>query len=250
LGIEAGAYAVEISSRHRKGEALERLRTLEGVYFLQIFRGNLVGVAFAYEGDRSRAEKIAAIHRITGAETGIFSRVMYPPCNITPSRAEWKLVSRLVRGPFRDYTTLARDLGVSVRTVKRRISKLVHAHAVLSVPTMDYRALSGCVPVDLLVAFASPETRPEAEREIFRLLGNQVVYAGVWADLGMYSLLLPRLSGATQLAEQVPAIPGVRLARAEIVEEHIDLVEALQKYVDRQWVPAPQPTVRKATAAA
>jgi len=242
LGLEAGAYAVEVAPGHRKREVVGRLRDLEGVYFLQNFRGNLLGLAFVYPDEPSRKRTIEAIHRLTGAVGGTFSRVPYPPCSAALSPSEWKLVARLVRGSFASYATLARELGLSVRTVKRRVSKLVRSHAVLSVATMDYRALSGCVPADLIVAFSTPAARHEAERRILSLIRDWMIFAGVWSDFGLYSLLLPKVSLATEIAEEAARIPGVGTSRVEIVEEHIDQVQALQRYVDRQSAgPSPTP---------
>jgi DNA-binding Lrp family transcriptional regulator len=237
LGLEVGAYAVEVSPSRRKREVVDRLRGLEGVYFLQNFRGNLLGVIFAYPDARSRKRTVGAVHRITGAESGLFSRVSYPPCHVTLSGSEWKLLARLIRGPFSTYAALARELRVSPRTVKRQVAKLVHARAVLSVPTVDYRALSGCVPADLLVVYTSPSVRHEAERKILGLVGDRMVFAGVWVDFGMYSLILPKVSAATEIAEEVSRLPGVGTSRVEIVEEHIDQVHVLWKYVDRQLAP-------------
>jgi len=237
LGLAAGAYAVEVATLGRKQEVVNLLRDLEGVFFIQNFRGSLLGIAFVYPDSQTPEETLAAILRITGATGGVFTRVIYPPCQVSLSRTEWKLVSRLIRGGFSTYAAMSREVGVSVRTIKRTVSKLVRTRAIFSVPTMDYRALTGCVPADLIVAFTSPATRPEAEREILKLVGDRMIFAGVWADFAMYSLILPKVSTLAQLAEEVPHIPGVRMARVEIVEEHIDRVQALQSYVDRQWAP-------------
>jgi len=234
LGLEVGAYAVEVSPRRRRHEVIARLRGLEGVSFIQVFRGSLLGVVFAYPDAPSRERMVGAVHRITGAESGTFTRVSYPPCHVMLTGSEWKLLARLVRGPFPSYAALARELGISVRTVKRQVAKLVHARAVLSVPTMDYRALSGCVPADLLVAYISPHVRHEAERKVLGLIEDRMIFAGVWADLGMFSLILPKISTVSQIAEEVSRIPGVAMSRAEIVEDHIDQVHTLGKYVDHQ----------------
>ena len=236
LGLETGAYAVEVSPGRRKRDVVEKLRHVDGVYFLQNFRGSLVGLTFACPDSASRGRIIEAIHRATGAESGVFSRVVYPPCPVTLITSEWKLVSRLVRGSFSTYSALSKELGVSVRTIKRRVSKLVRNHAIFSVPTMDYRALSGVVPADLLVAFFSPAARHDVERRILALVGDRMIFAGVWADFGLYSLLLPKVSTATQIAEEVSHIPGVGMSRVELVEEHIDQVEVLHAYVDRRWM--------------
>ena len=239
LGLEAGAYALEVSPRHRKQHVVDRLRALEGVFFIQNFRGTLLGTAFVYENEAARQRTISQMHRAAGASRGNFSRVVYPPCDLEPSPPEWRLVARLMRGGFPTFAALARELNTSVRTIKRRVARLVKAHAILSVPTMDYRALTGCVPADLIVSFASPGNRPEAEREILGLVSDRMIFAGVWAGFGMYSLILPKVSTATQVADQVARLPGVAMARIEFVDEHIDQVRDLLKYVDRRLAERP-----------
>lgn len=239
LGLEVAAYAVEVAHGRRKKEVVDHLRALDGMFFIQDFRGSLLGLAFVSADASARKATLQAIHRITGAEGGVLSRVEYPPCALTLLPSEWKMVSRLMRGSFSTYAALARELGASVRSIKRRVSKLVNGRAILSVPTMDYRSLAGCVPVDLVVAFTSPAARPEAERKVLGLVEDRMIFAGPWSDFGLYSLLLPKVSTANQIAEDVGRIPGVALHRVEIVDEHIDQVRALQPYVDRQCTPDP-----------
>jgi DNA-binding Lrp family transcriptional regulator len=250
LGLEAGAYAVEVPPGRRKQEVVQRLRKLEGMYFVQNFRGSLLGLAFVVPDEVGRRRLVDEVHRITGAKGGAFTRVIYPPCDLALSASEWRLVSRLMRGSFSTYSALGRELGISVRTVKRRTAKLVRHHAILSVPTLDYRAFSGCVPADLLVVFSSPAARSDAERKVLALVGDRMIFAGVWADFGLYSLILPKVSEATQLEEAASRIPGVGTARVEIVEEHIDQVEVLRPFVDRQWGSPPTTRARSSKTAA
>jgi len=241
LGLESAAYAVEVSPGRKKGEVVDRLRGLEEIYFIQNFRGNFLGLAFVFSDEPSRAKTVEEIHQITGARGGVFSRVHHPPCSVGLAPPEWRVLSRLTRGSFSTYAALARELGASTRTIKRRVAKLVRSRAILSVPTLNYRALSGCVPVDLVVAFTSPAARHEAERKILALVGNRMIFAGMWSDFGLFSLLLPSVSTATRLADEVPRVPGVRTALVEIVEDHIDQVGALHRYVDRRWTASQVP---------
>ena len=234
LGLHVGAYALEASPRLRKPEVVDRLRALDGIFFIQNFRGHLLGTVFAYPNEASCRETISQIDRAAGAARGIFTRVSFPPCDLELSASEWRTISRLMRDGFPTYAALARDLGTSVRTVKRRVAKLARSHAILSVPTMDYRALTGCVPADLIVSFSSATDRAEAEREILAGVKDRMIYAGVWQDFGLYSLILPKVSAATQITDQVTRLPGVAMARMEFVEEHIDQVRALLKYVDHR----------------
>jgi DNA-binding Lrp family transcriptional regulator len=234
LGLKVGAYAVEVSSSLTKKDVIEKLKIVKGMLFIQNFHGRLLGIAFVYENEQSRQKKLALLNSVAGAESGTFSRVLYPECTVTLTGAEWKLISRLSKGGFGSYSELAADLEISVRTLKRELSRIVAGRAILSVPTMDYRSIGGSVPADLIVSFKTPDDRKEAENRIMKLVTDSMIYAGVWEDFGMYSLILPRVVAATDRTERINLIPGVGSARIEFVDEHIDLAKTMSSYVERK----------------
>ena len=234
LGLRAAAYAVEVRSAVRKAEIVHQMARLPGVLFLQNFRERLVGLAFVYETLQGREEVLTEVGRLAGGNRGLLSEVEYPPCAATLSCAEWAVIARLSQGGFESYQRLAEELGTPVRSLKRRVARLLRSAAILSVPTMDYRAIVGAVPADVLVSFDSPEVRPEAETRVLRVLEDRMIYAGVWSEFGMYSLLLPNVTSATELADTISRIPGVHFARAELVEEHLDRCGSMREFVDRR----------------
>ena len=240
LGLKVGAYALDTSTSLPKRDVVGKLKLVDGVLFIQNFHGSLIGLAFAYENERNLQKELALFRIIAGAseeEDGVFSSVPYPPCTepSSLSNLDWMLISRLtVGGGFKSYAQLAREMRISVRTLKRRLSRLVMTRAILSVPTMDYRAISGSVPADLMVSFAATDKRAEVEKKILELVGNLMIYAGVWKTFGMYSMILPKVVTASDLVERVRQIRGVGHARIEFVDEHIDQTRTLGEYIERQ----------------
>ncbi|HTT16806.1 MAG TPA: HTH domain-containing protein [Thermoplasmata archaeon] len=234
LGLRAAAFALEVASRKHKDEVVARLLAIPGAFFLQNFRGPLVGIAVVHEDDRALESLLQEIRRIAGARPVLRTSVPYPPCTASLGRTDWRLLLRLTEGSFASYQELARELRVSVRTLKRSIARLTTGGAIFSVPTMDYRALTGCVPADLLATYTSGTARAEAEREILATVDAWLVYAGVWPEFGLYSLILPRVSSASDVADAVRRLPGVRSARMEFVEDHIDRAAALADHVRRR----------------
>ncbi|HZW54964.1 MAG TPA: hypothetical protein VFF30_01605 [Nitrososphaerales archaeon] len=237
LGLEVGAYALDVSNSLPKQDVIEKLKLIEGMLFIQNFHGSMIGLAFAYENQRNLQRKLALFKGIAGTADGVFSQVEYPTCTSASALSflDWMLIARLTRGDgFRSYSQLAREMRISVRTLKRRLARLVTTRALLSVPTMDYRAITGSVPADVLVSFTSREQRVDAEKKILELLGEVMIYAGAWADFGLYSTILAKIVTATELVERIRKIHGVGLARVEFVYEHIDQARTLSEYVERR----------------
>ncbi len=70
------------------------------------------------------------------------------------------------RDPWKAYSTLADELGLSARAAKRRVEKLSEEGEVYMLPIVDYRVLQGIVPVDLIVDYASRELKPAVSQRI------------------------------------------------------------------------------------
>jgi DNA-binding Lrp family transcriptional regulator len=233
LGLHAGSYAVETSPTRSKDETIDRLSRIDDVLFLEDFRGPLIGMGLAYPDEPSLRITLRKIDQITGSHPGMFSAVAHPPAPELLSRLQWKLVARLTDSRFRRYSTLARELGVSSRVLRRRLARLVGSGALLSFPKMDYGALSGVVTAELLVSFGDPSLRPAAERAILDAVDPWMTFAGVWERFSIYRLLLPNVARLTLLSRAIEKLGGVAFVRGEFVEGlvyHFDKLHRLAEH--------------------
>ena len=234
LGLGSGSYAVEVSSGRSKADVMEKIAQLGGVVFFEDFRGPLLGMALTFSDSRDLERKLARIDQISGSSRGLFSRVEHPPAPGRLTRSEWALVGRLMAGNFRTYEQLAREFRVSSRTIKRRLARLAENGAILTFPRMDYRALVGGVTAELIVAFEDRATKAEAEGRILHLLDDWMIYAGVWEEFEIFRLILPNVSKASEVAERVGHLDGIRFARVEFVERLVDHLDALRPFVEQR----------------
>jgi DNA-binding Lrp family transcriptional regulator len=231
LGLATFAYAFDVARANDKPTVLRRLRQREEVFFLQNFRGTCLGAMLALPTERALEDLLGSIDRIGGGPRGWASPVPHPPSSVKLTGADRALISRLMREKGVTDLELAARLRISTRTLRRRMSRLVGGLAILSLPTMEYRSITGGLPADLLVRYADPLARSDAEGRLLRLLDPYLIYAGLWAGFAVYSTVLPRLTDATELAERASAVPGVREARLEFVEDHIDLTGSFERYL-------------------
>jgi DNA-binding Lrp family transcriptional regulator len=241
LGLLGGSYAIQVSPAMKKTQVIDRLARVDGVVFFENLRGSLLGIGFTYHDADDLEEKLSQIDRLAHSTRGMFSRVMHPPCSVSLTPPEWALVSRLMAGSFRTYSHLAGDLGVSVRTLKRRLAKLDRSGAVLTFPKMDLRAIAGGVAADLLVSYHDEPTKSEAQAKVRLLVDDWMIFAGPWEDFESYRLILPNVSRATELAEAVGQLPGVAHAQLELVDGLVDNFERLRHYVDRHVMAGRRP---------
>jgi DNA-binding Lrp family transcriptional regulator len=236
LGLLGGSYAVVVSPSQRKTDVTDRLARIEGLVFFENFRRSLLGIGMTYENEGALEQKRFRIDQVARSSCGIFTRVTHPPCAVRWTRPERKLVSRLMAGSFRTYEHLAGDPAISVRTLKRRLARLDRSGAVLTFPMMDFRAITGGVAADLLVSFDERPSKGAKQTRVLHLVEDWTIFAGVWETYDFYRLILPNVARATELAEQVGHLAGVRSARVEFVEGRVDWLETPRLYVDRYLV--------------
>lgn len=234
LGLTCGTYGFQVSEKFEKKKVIEQLKLVEGMVIIQNHHGSYLGLAFMYENDDALQKKIALIKSIGGSEGGLLDEMLFPTCNISLTKTEWRVISYLVKMKFQSYKKLGEDIGLSERTMNRIISRLIDVNAIFSVPTLNLKAIKGGVAADLVAFFASPEARCEAEAEILELIDNYMFYAGIWKEEGVYNLILPNAAVATELHERVQHIEGVGLSLMELVDERIDQTEILGNYVRKR----------------
>lgn len=230
LGVIVNVYAVDVSPNLPKRTVVESLKSVDGMLFIQNFHGSLLGLVFVSKDERKASECISKINSITGAKDGMKSRAFYPQCASNLNKEELRLVKRLSLG-FKSYAELARELRTSIRTVKRRVSRIAMGRTILSVPTMDYRQISGVVPADLMVSYTSLEVKARNDMEILDLVRDYAIYAGLWHGLSLFSMMIPKVTKATEILDSVKRLEGVKTARLEFVDEHIDLVASLANLI-------------------
>lgn len=225
LGFLGGSYAIELPHPEEKPRILARVAAVDGVIFLENFRGALLGIGLTYADDRALEPTLRRIDRAAGTGPGMFTPVAHPPCPASLSRPDWQLAVRLMAGGLPSYSHAAGDLGVSLRTLKRRMKRLMASGALLSFPRLDYRALHSGVTAELLVAFDGAEREEEAKARISAHIGDFTFFTGAWDRFRIYRLILPNIARATTLGEAVRRIPGLAFARMELVdslEYHLD----------------------------
>jgi DNA-binding Lrp family transcriptional regulator len=232
LGFKAGAYAVEIPTNLSKRDAIEKLKMTDGVIIIHNFHSALVGIFFIFK-ESDLQIKLQQFRAATGAKEGLYSEVPYPQCTAHLREAEWTLIDRLSKGPFESHNQLARDLGMKVRTLKNQMSKIMRAQAVLSMPTLNYRAIERGIPSDLIVIFSDPATRNITEQKVSELLNSYLLFVGISEEYNVYNLVLPNFPMVADLEADIRMVEGVKMVRAELVEEHIDLIKKLVKYIPK-----------------
>jgi DNA-binding Lrp family transcriptional regulator len=232
--LNTAAYTTHISEELDKADAFRKLKSFDAIISAHDFLGRMAWITFVFSDEQDLERKLSALKKIAGAE-GILSRIPFPPCTDSFSKSEALLMLHLTTKGLESYAGLARNLETSTRTLVRRMSKIAKENMILSIPNVDYSAMEGSVPADLLFFFANEQARATGEPKILELVKDYVIFGALFDIVGMCSLILPNAVLLKEIEGKVKQIDGVMQSYIEIVVEHFHqpkiLAECLEKEI-------------------
>ena len=231
--LQAGAYWMEVPPDLNKAGLFQKLCSVEGFLSAHNFLGSKTWVAFLFRDEQDLEKKLGLFRNVAGP-TGTFSRIPYPPCRDSLTESETLLISHVSRNGLTSYADLGKSLKIPARTLKRRISKLVKENKILSIPKLNYNAIAGSVPTDLLIFFANDSVRASAEPKVLELVKDYLVFGALFDVVGMCALVVPKAVLLKELAEKIKQIEGVKKVSIDIVVEHVLDPKMLVAYLDNR----------------
>lgn len=234
LGVEMGAVALDPPGDLPTAGLVDKISLIDGVILIARHVGGLIGLTFYYAGEKDRDRKIGLVEAICGATKAKFTEIPFPPCTVSLSSKDWKILATLQRRRTETAGQIARELGISPRTLKRHTKRMIDGMGIATLVSSDVRALTGAVIGNLQVEYSPAVSRTATDRALLRELDRQMIYAGLWTKFSLFTLVLPSIPSASEVTEKVRKIKGVKEARLDLVEERKEVYSALREQVDRK----------------
>lgn len=223
-----------------KESLVEELTLLPGTYLVLPFIGSLIRVIFLISDERAAQQRLELLRRMAKAENVAAGWGMFPPCGVTLTEADRRILRSLSRRPRHPNTAIAKEVGLSSRTVKGRIDRLRRENAVFAFPALNPKALWGSVMASATVTYPS-----DRKDEIDRAMADRLD-PYLWHVLHMLplepddsvpcilGLMLPNPALGHEIRRWAERLAGVRSASVEIHEEVLTIYEPLEALVERQ----------------
>ncbi len=230
-----------------KRELVNRLRLIPGVLFITALYDGLT-VFVEYDDEVTVPRTLELIRRLAGVLKVFVARTAFPECHAEPTRRDWDVIRALRRRPRKSYSAVAREIGASARTVRRRLLSLGAQGMIFAWPSLNMRARLGGVFVHL-VAWYPGDRKSEVDTAVFTQLEpyhwhTMHMFPYQPGDLWPcgYDLFVPNVSIGREVLNQVLAIPGVERARAYLHEDIYNLFDAYDEALDRRLQRLPTAT--------
>jgi DNA-binding Lrp family transcriptional regulator len=231
----AGVHLTTLNEE-KKLSALREIEQMDGVVILINFHENSLRVIFYHKDEQDFQKKIQQFKTICGSkEEPVLWRGGFPPSRLKLKRTDWEILRALRKDARRSPSEIADEVGVSSRTVKRRLTIMTKGLTFYLIANLDYDKYPG-VAVDLLVFCPDSATKTIVDQRV-RSMTDRIVFSFIEAKgFSIYALLCLNMAEAEKIRDEIRKIGGVNNVRMDTIRTNMATQDWLDREIENQLV--------------
>lgn len=234
FGYGVTEVMVDVSPESAKPDMIRKLKLVHEITGLVNFYGKAMRIFVIYNGDESRSRTIELISRITNAEKITQSRLPMPP-SLTKNLSviDVAIVRSLSNDARKSSILVAKDLGLSSKTVRKRVDRLRRENTILPLPVINMASIPGIIPVYLSYVYPNNDVKSSVDHEVISHFDTSYLM-GSFADpeIGNVVIGAPTMAEVPKILEWTRSQPGIASARVDIAIETFMFPEKLIELLD------------------
>lgn len=217
-GMVYAWFSVKPDSKHR---VIEELLASPSVERVCDYVGARLSVVIAVEKGTDPSATLEKAALAAGPDAHLAGSTMINAVPTVIGETDLAIVAVLRRDPWTPFSSIARELRISERTVRRRVSKLAENGIAYMLPVIDLKALQGVIPAELVVDYGSDEGRSAANRRLYAKLGEDLIFSGPSGRVGYFAFIVRNVSAVERIAKWANDQPGVKHVSASVLQDVI-----------------------------
>jgi DNA-binding Lrp family transcriptional regulator len=177
LGMECESIVVGIREEklQPKQEIVTRLKDVDGVVAIFSFmKDPLLRMVLYYADDQDLERKIRLISSICGAREPRMSwKIPFPLPDLELKKTDWQIIGLLLKNSKRSVSEIAKAVGVSSRTVTRRLELMMEQNSFFLSPVVDAANVDGFL-YHFVISFRDQSVKPGADQRLRQSIGRIV----------------------------------------------------------------------------
>lgn len=234
LGVNPSLFARKIAAlwfdvhpEAEKDHIRNAVSRMDGTLLVCDYLGPKLSTVFCYADDDDLKKITRQITRMANSENVLCQTKPFLNCskmNLRPS--DWAIIRSLQLGdPSRkSYSLIARETGLSTKTVKKRVAMMAEEGAIYLLASLNLSSFQGFVPVDLTIIYQHTNSTNDLVETVKEFLGEMLVFADVEdKDHGYFALAVSSIARIREIQKWLGKCTGVRSAQIEILHDIISL---------------------------
>jgi DNA-binding Lrp family transcriptional regulator len=229
FGYRVTDVMVDVQPESAKPDMIRKLKLVNEITGMVNFYGRAISLFAIYNGDESRSRTIELISRITNAERITQSRIPMPQSMTKNlSEVDMAIIRSLSNDARKSSTLVAKELGLSSKTVRKRVDRLRKENTILPLPVLNMASIPGLIPIYLSYVYSNSDVKTSVDREIISHFDTGYIN-GSFADPDIGNVVIGAytMSDVPKVLEWAKSLHGIASARVDIATETFMFPEKL-----------------------
>jgi len=234
FGCRLMDVTVDVEPESAKSDMVRKLRLVHEVTGMIDFYGRALKIIAMYNSDESRARIIELISRITNAEKITQIRWGLPQCRTERlTETDVAIIRSLSHDARKSFIDVSKELHLSTRTVRNRLSRLRRENTVFTLPVLNMGGIPGLIPVYLSYSYTQNEEKGKVDRAMLSQFKESYLSLQ-FADPtnGFIFLGASTMSEVQNCLEWAKAQPGIATSRVDILTRTMMFPEKLTELLE------------------
>ena len=229
FGREPMFLYLELGNVAEADKAVELLKRYDGVHTIARLFGNLLLVAIYDDASHASSGRIAGLGM--GRIRMLAPGMQVPQTSYAMASLDWRILNRILRDAEMHLSSVAASVGVSKRTVKNRLNRMMDASAIFVTPMTDVRRAVG-VQYQLIVD-CDEGSSPEVSRIVSSKIGRVIFRASDSGSGLIFGFNGRNVSEGSDLERWLEQQPHILSARINMVESVVYAFDWLERETER-----------------
>jgi DNA-binding Lrp family transcriptional regulator len=209
------------STNAKKLTVIQQIKLVDGVLFIIDLQGDSLSVLLYCESEQAASRRTALISSIAGAtDPLILRKVGLPSCDLSLTRTDLLILRSLRSDPRKDTAEIASEIGVSTRTVERRISVLSSNNAFFYLLKPDFKRAEGTV-CRVIIFYKDGKRKTELDKMIRSRLERIVFSVTSESSVSQVTFVGNNVVEAEEIEEWIRGLDGVASTSMGVIREFI-----------------------------
>ena len=231
FGYQILDVVVRAQPESAKVDMIRKIRLIHGVFAIQNFQGNALKVLMLYDTEESRSRAIELISRITNAEKVSTSRMGLPRSETRRlTETDIAIIKALSSDARKSSVAIAKELGLSSRTVRNRVKRLRRENTLFALPTLNLDGIPGSIPIYLSFTYSNQEAKSSVDRLMISHFDSNYLWGGFSdKEHGFVVLNASKMADVREFLQWARDQPGLAAAEVDMLTELVYLPQTFKE---------------------
>ena len=235
IGCEAASIDLEVEDEGKKDKAIAETARVDGVIKILDFRGRGLQVTLYHQSEEALKRKTELIGSICGTSERTVWGLGFPRPDVRMTVTDWKIVGAMLGDVRRSLDGVSKSVGVSVRTVERRLTSMAEGRAVFLQGVPNFRLFVGISCVFLVFCPDGKKKSVADEIVLSKVRRTELSNTGS-RQYSTFVMIFDNISEADDTLKWIRGLDGVESVKMGIMKELVVMQDWLGREIGRRTV--------------